>query len=48
MASLVQLGGIEGEAQAESGAGVELGAIGEGGNTAIVDLGLQEMLIDYV
>ena len=40
VASLVELGGVKGEAEAEGGAGVELGAVGEGGDTAVVDLDL--------
>jgi hypothetical protein len=37
---LVELGGVEGKAEAEGGASVELGAVGKGGNTAVVDLDL--------
>ena len=40
MASLVELGGVEGETEAEGGASVELGAVGKGGDTAVVDLDL--------
>jgi hypothetical protein len=40
VASLVELGGVEGEAEAEGGAGVELSAVGKGGDTAVVDLDL--------
>ena len=40
VASLVELGGVEGETEAEGGAGVELGAVGKGGDTAVVDLDL--------
>lgn len=40
MASLVELVGIKGETEAEGGASVELGAVGEGSDTAVVDLGL--------
>jgi len=40
VASLVELGGVEGKAEAEGGAGVELGAVGKGGDTAVVDLDL--------
>jgi hypothetical protein len=40
VASLVELGGVEGQAEAESGAGVELGAVSKGGDTAVVDLDL--------
>jgi hypothetical protein len=40
VASLVELGGVEGETEAEGGAGVELGAVGEGGDTTVVDLDL--------
>jgi hypothetical protein len=40
VASLVELGGVEGQTEAESGAGVELGAVGKGGDTAVVDLDL--------
>lgn len=40
VAGLVELGGVEGETEAEGGAGVELGAVGEGGDTAVVDLDL--------
>ena len=40
VAGLVELGGVEGEAEAEGGAGVELGAVGEGSNAAVVDLDL--------
>lgn len=40
MAGLVELGGVEGEAEAEGGAGVELGAVGERGDAAVVDLDL--------
>ena len=40
MAGLVELGGVEGKTEAEGGAGVELGAVGKGGDTAVVDLDL--------
>jgi hypothetical protein len=40
VAGLVELGGVEGETKAEGGAGVELGAVGKGGDTAVVDLDL--------
>ena len=40
VASLVELGGVKGETEAEGGAGVELGAVGKGGDTAVVDLDL--------
>lgn len=40
MASLVELGGVEGETEAEGGAGVELGAVSEGGDATVVDLDL--------
>lgn len=40
VAGLVELGGVEGETEAEGGAGVELGAVGEGGDTTVVDLDL--------
>ena len=40
MAGLVELGGVEGEAEAKGGAGVELGAVGKSGDTAVVDLDL--------
>lgn len=40
MAGLVELLGVEGQAETEGGAGVELGAVGESGDTAVVDLGL--------
>ena len=40
MASLVELGSVEGKTEAEGGAGVELGAVGKGGDTAVVDLDL--------
>ena len=40
MAGLVELGGVEGKTEAEGGAGVELGAVGEGRDAAVVDLGL--------
>jgi hypothetical protein len=40
VASLVELGGVEGETEAEGGAGVELSAVGKGGDTAVVDLDL--------
>jgi hypothetical protein len=44
VASLVELGGVEGETEAEGGAGVELGAVGKGGDTAVVDLDLFAIL----
>ena len=40
VAGLVELGGVERKAEAKRGASVELGAVGEGSNTAVVDLGL--------
>ena len=40
VAGLVELGGVEGETEAEGGASVELGAVGKGGDTAVVDLDL--------
>ena len=40
VAGLVELGGVEGKTEAEGGAGVELGAVGKGGDTAVVDLDL--------
>lgn len=40
MASLVKLLGVEGQTQTDGGASVELGAVGEGRDTAVVDLGL--------
>ena len=40
VAGLVQLLGVEGEAETDGGASVELGAVGESGDTAVVDLGL--------
>lgn len=40
VAGLVELGGVERKAEAEGGASVELGAVGEGSDTAVVDLGL--------
>lgn len=40
MAGLVELGGVKGETETEGGAGVELGAVGKGGDTAVVDLDL--------
>ena len=40
MAGLVELGGVEGETEAEGGASVELGAVGKSGDTAVVDLDL--------
>lgn len=48
MAGLVQLLGVEGEAETEGGAGVELGAVGESGDTAVVDLGLKLKGREYV
>ena len=43
VASLVELGGVKGETEAEGGAGVELGAVGKGGDTTVVDLDLQRV-----
>ena len=40
MAGLVELVGVERETEADGGASVELGAVGEGGDAAVVDLGL--------
>jgi hypothetical protein len=40
VAGLVELGGVEGETEAEGGASVELGAVGKSGDTAVVDLDL--------
>ena len=40
VAGLVELGGVEGKTEAEGGAGVELGAVGKGGDTTVVDLDL--------
>jgi hypothetical protein len=40
VAGLVELGSVEGKTKAEGGAGVELGAVGKGGDTAVVDLDL--------
>ena len=37
---LVELVGVERKTNAEGGAGVELGVVGKGSNTAVVDLGL--------
>jgi hypothetical protein len=45
VAGLVELGGVEGETEAEGGAGVELGAVGKGGDTAVVDLDLLAILL---
>lgn len=44
VASLVELGGVKGETEAEGGAGVELGAVSESGDTAVVDLDLLGIL----
>lgn len=40
MAGLVELGGVERKAEAEGGASVQLGAVGKGSDTAVIDLGL--------
>lgn len=40
VASLVELGSVKRETETESGATVELGVVGKGSNTAVVDLGL--------
>jgi hypothetical protein len=40
VAGLVELVGVEGQAEADGGAGVELGGVGEGRDAAVVDLGL--------
>ena len=40
VASLVELVGVERETNTEGGASVELGVVGEGSNTTVVDLGL--------
>lgn len=40
MAGLVELVGVEGQTEADGGASVELGAVGQGGNTTVVDLDL--------
>ena len=47
VASLVELGGVKGETEAEGGAGVELGAVGESGDTTVVDLGLLEIVSKF-
>lgn len=44
VASLVELVGVERETNTEGGASVELGVVGKGSNTAVVDLGLWNML----
>lgn len=38
--SLVQLLGVEGSSDTEGEAGVDLGVVGDGSNTGVVDLGL--------
>lgn len=40
VAGLVELVGVERETETNGGAGVELGAVSKGGDTAVVDLGL--------
>ena len=40
VASLVELVGVERKTNAEGGTGVELGVVGKGSNTTVVDLGL--------
>jgi len=40
VAGLVELLGVERETETDGGPGVELGAVGEGRDTAVVDLGL--------
>jgi hypothetical protein len=45
VAGLVELGSVEGKTKAEGGAGVELGAVGKGGNTAVVDLDLRLIVL---
>lgn len=40
MASLIELLGVEREAETDGGTSVELGGVGKGGNTAVVDLDL--------
>lgn len=40
MSGLVELLSIERQTETEGGASVELGAVGKGRNTAVVDLGL--------
>lgn len=40
MAGLVELGGVERETETKSGARVDLGVVGKGSNTTVVDLGL--------
>lgn len=42
VAGLVELVGVEREAEAEGGASVELGAVRKSSDTAVVDLGLRE------
>ena len=41
VARLVKLSGVEGEAKAKGRAGVEFCAVGESGDAAVVDLGLE-------
>lgn len=48
VAGIVELGGVERQTEAESGARVELGAVGKGRNTTVIDLGLQEMSASYL
>lgn len=40
VAGLVELVGVERETDTEGGASVELGVVGKGGDTTVVDLGL--------
>lgn len=48
MTGLVELGGVKGQTKAEGGAGVELGAVGKGSDTAVVDLDLLGIaLVDW-
>jgi hypothetical protein len=48
VASLVELLGVERQAETDGGAGVELGAVGKGRDTAVVDLGLQKQSVLFV
>lgn len=41
VSGLVELVGVERKTEAKGGAGVELGVVGEGSDTAVVDLGLR-------
>lgn len=43
VAGLVELVGVERQAEADGSAGVELGRVGEGSDAAVVDLGLCEL-----